>query len=219
MIIILEDAKPIHGKSKASLIEKSKLIFFEDIPSLTFEQACLIAKALTHEYIFLEQSIDLQNHVFPTLLDSSLEEMKLFCEGFICSYVVDKDLYLRIKPEVVQHARDFELPELMRLTRALYNLEFDEESEIMKLSEESALYTIRNHWDELAVQEYFQIFLTFHMTRHGSRELYKLLEIGFLQRLEDFKEDLEYLRKISMILSTSGLAHPDSIVQLHKYIY
>ena len=218
LLIILDEAKMGQGSLKASLIAKAKAIFLSDISSLTFEQTCRLAKALTYEYIDADTAIDLQNHIYPNLLKASIEEMVLFCEGFMFSYLVDKDLYLKLKPEILKHVGEFDIQDLMRLTRAVFYLDCDDDSEIFTIAEQHALGLIKNNWQELAVQEYFQIFLTFHITRKGGREFYKLLEYVFLKRLEDFKDETDYLKKISSILSTSGLTDPNSICEVDEYI-
>lgn len=215
---MLDESRPTQGAVRAALIRRAKEVLLADVKSLTFEQTCRLAKALTFENLDDDTAIDLQNHIYPRLTRASLEEVRLFCEGFICSYLVDRDLYLQMHPVVLEHAAQFEISELMRLTRAVHNLEFREEPEMLALAQERALAHIKHGWQLLSVQEYFQLFLTFHLTRHGSRELYKLLELTFTQRLEDFKEETDYLRKISSILSTSGMCDPESVLLIDNYV-
>lgn len=218
LAIIASELQTDLGPSRRNIQTKISKIIQKLYPKLSFEQTCLLAGSLGLDYIDNDLAIDLQNFVFPVLKEASVEELELFILGFYHSYLIDPDLYRVLKPQILAAAEDFELDSLLKLVRAIYVLDFESESDIHNLAESRVLSMIRDDSQSLGINDFYQIFMTFHMTRKASRELYKLSEYVFMMRLPEFYKDLEYLEKIDYIFTTSGLVEPDVIRKIEDYL-
>lgn len=218
IILILKEVKNDFNIDKNNISRRLLEVFKSKINVLSFEQTCLVAKGFEKEFIDEDFAIDLQNHIYHLLPSLSFEEFQLFIESFVCTYIIDEDLYKIIRPMILSNLKEFELIPLMKLARSVYILDIQKENEIWEISEKMVLGMLKDYEQYLGIEEYFEIILTFHLSRIGSRELFKLLESKFTSRVSDFEDDTVYLEKISHIFATSGLVHPNSVEIVNKYL-
>ena len=193
LAIIASELQDDIGPTRLGIQKSIANIIRQKFTELNFEQTCLVAGALGMDNIDNDLSIDLQNHVFSTLKQGSVEETELFILGFYSSYLVDRDLYKFLRPKILSMCDEFELHTLLKLVRSLYVLDFEEEEEVHQLAEGRVLGIIKEDLASLTIGDFYQIFFTFHMTRKASRELYRLSEYVFMMRLPEFNKEIGYL--------------------------
>lgn len=107
--------------------------------------------------------------------------------------------------------------EMAKLLRAYHLLEAGD-AEIEAMLHDNLLQSIQNHSSYISNEDLYEIFLTFVITRGGSRELYKTMEYLLNFRLAKIGEDKELVSKFFAAASKSGLVSSATLLDMAKYV-
>jgi len=118
---------------------------------------------------------------------------------------------------ILGHRNDYVPVEMAKLLRAYHVMEVGDK-EIEAMLHDNLLQCVQKHSSLISNEDLFEIFLTFVITRSGTRELYKTLEYLINFRLPKIGQDSELALKFYDAANKSGLVSSETLLDMAKYV-
>ena len=107
--------------------------------------------------------------------------------------------------------------EMAKLVRTYFYTSVDDK-EMVNLLLGNLLMVMQNHSEVLDDESLLQIFLTLHITRFGTREMYTTVDYLISIRLPEIIKDSKMTNKIYFTALKSGLMSQSIMLQLARHV-
>ena len=182
---------------------------------LSFKTCCYLAKGFGYDHGSPELF-----QIFNAITMSQLEEVTLenlmnYVAGFLFTYRVSPTALPLIVAKIDHFLPSISPGNLAKIVKALYILE-QEKLPIVKRIEALLVQTLRESIQELSKEELFEITFSYCLTRIGSREFYRTLEIALVSRLEELALDKQLFENFIEVYEKSGLCSNSFIYRMRR---
>ncbi|KAM3138809.1 hypothetical protein pb186bvf_009012 [Paramecium bursaria] len=194
------------------------------IDQLDLEQVCLVAQGFGFDYGSNQLLGKLESIILKDFDKYSIIELRSILKGFVFTYRGSKKLFSLLKNKVTALKHDLTINELVSIVKAFYITENDDQQFYTDI-EKRVLGRLKEVKD-ISLLEIHDIVHSYTITRIGSRELYKLLEIVNItfifqiinHRFDDIRQDAIILGKLYDYYSRSGLCDPDLLQRIGSFL-
>lgn len=171
---------------------------------LTFKDCCLLAKAFGFDYGSARLFIALDAITLEELPEADLERVKLYVDGFLLSYKVTKEAFEVLDSKLSGFLPAISIFDSVHIAKAYYMLGHDQRP-LVKQIEQKVLVALYNDWESMDQQTLYETVYSYTLTRMGSRELYRVLELVLGRRLLEIAKDRDMLKRLIRIYQESGM--------------
>ena len=204
-------SSPRIGKNVFKKNGVEKIIFSQ---VLSFETSCKLGKAFGKE----KGSKEIMNYLQKTLIelerDFTEKEIILILEGFIYHYRASDDLLKKTLKSI--KIENLDVIQQCNLVKALNIMDFND-SKLNNILEKHIVNTLKDI-KNIKINEITEILITYCITRNGSRELYRLLELVINYKLKSIAKDPKILNKIHICYMTSGFCNNDLLLKIESLL-
>ena len=145
----------------------------------------------------------------------TLEEYRLYTEGLVFTYRIS-DKHLDSLLEQFSSFKSSLSPTfLSKLSKSLHILEKDKHK-VVKDIEGALIGIMRNNPQMISKEDAYQMAFCYSLTRNGSREFYKLLEMILANRLNEWVTDGPFIARLYRIYEKSGLCSHQFLTCLNE---
>lgn len=204
VVMVLDYLEPHYDNLKNDLYNVIEQRIVDRKEELDITYACAFARSYGFDHGSEKLFYALEMMASTQIHELTAEQYKLYVEGFVFTYRIS-DKHLNIILEKFNGFKfQFTPAFLAQFSKSLYILE-KEQHKVMKDIESLLLDIIRNDPGILTKNDAYQLVYSYCLTRAGSREYYKLLELVLAARLSDWAKDLEFVKELANIYEQSGL--------------
>ena len=189
------------------------LLQSQEGPKLGWRSACQIAEGFGFEYGDKEFFKVLETEIFREIgeIDPQVH-LEPIINGFIRTFHGSEELFEKLKPIIIENLALFNIKQTTQIVSSFHIAEYDDRRFFHQIER----YVVQRLKDvqAITVAEIYDIVKCYTVTRVGSREIYKLLEIVIKFRFEDIKKDHEVLKGLYVYYTKSGLVSPELLRDL-----
>lgn len=202
--LVLEYLEEQYSNIKNSLYNVIEQRIIDRKEELDMSYACAFARC----YGF-DNGSERLFHALETMASTDIEEFnvdeyKSYIEGFVFTYRISERHLDIILEKFNAFKFQFTPAFLAQFSKSLYILE-KEGSKVMKDIEELLIDILKYDPSVLTKNDAYQLVYCYCLTRTGSREYYKLLELALATRLSEWGKDIEFIKELHYIYEKSGL--------------
>lgn len=198
-----------------SLIEE-KII--EKIDQLTFEDFANCGAAFgqrdSHHNLFKI----IEENIMKNINDLTPLKIKKILEALAFTYKGSVELLLFLKPHVLDHINYFDYVDLANISKSYYIMEvLNSQDEFFQIIEKKIVQHLKN-LNNVKNEELIEFVKCFCVSRNGSREFYKLMELVVEYKLKDLIRIPDYISILYNFYSTSGFCSPQLLTKLETLL-
>ncbi len=137
-------------------------------------------------------------------------------QGLVYNLRATEELLAFLHPHILALSGELGVSDLARIIKSTHLLEYDDLS--FNKGVESAILGALKDVGRLEIEEFLEVVKSYTVTRIGSRELYKTLDLWIQFRWEEVSEDRGALDTLGLYLGESGLASIKTLKMIQNMI-
>jgi hypothetical protein len=193
----------------AGFLTKIEDKIIENIGKLTFDDLCNCGVAFGEYKGELKIFKILEEKILKDLKDVSALEIKKILEALAFTYKASKELLLFLKPQILLHIQYFSPIDLAKIVKSYYILEALESDDVFFRILEKNIVAHLKDLKNVKNEELMEFVRCYCVTRNGSREFYKLLELVVKYKFNELAKNSNYIEGMYKFYSTSGFCSPE----------
>lgn len=201
-----------HKKAVFEFIEKNVFI---NKSKLTFQSSCLLAKGFGYENGSASFFKLLDQATLPELKEVDFEGFRNYVIGFLISYKISDQGFEILDSKMAPFLQNFTEIELAKIAKAYFTLG-KENCEVVRQIEHKILYGLYNNGAEMDKETLFEIVHSYCITRIGSRELYRVLELVLVRRLKELAMETDLFDDLIFIYEETGLCSKELLKRMRS---
>ena len=138
------------------------------------------------------------------------------CEGFLFTYRADEEFLDKLlqdwEPLIPSLSPGF----LAKMDKSLYIIE-QEKRPASAVIQAKVLGLLKTQAAEMPIEDLIEIALAYNLTRSGSREFYRVLELVLKERLDEIARQPETLEKLIRMYTESGLCNIAFLEKMREF--
>lgn len=220
----INDATPHHliklaficNKAQADLGGLLKTIeakVIEQVDKLTFDELCNCGVAFGANKANLKIFTILETKIMKDVGEVTPLKIKQILEALGFNYKASKELMLFLKSQILLHIQYFTPIDLAKIVKSYYILEVLEPEDDFFLTLEKKIVAHLKDLKNVKNEELMEFVRCFCVTRNGSREFYKLLELVINYKFKELAKNQDYIEGMYKFYSTSGFCSPELLKQ------
>lgn len=182
---------------------------------LNFKTCCYLAKGFGYDHGSPELFHTLNAMTESHLEEATLENLMNYAAGFLFTYRISPTALPIIIKKLDHFLPSVSPGNLAKIVKSLYILE-QEKLPIVKRIEALLVQTLRESVQDISKEELFEITFSYCLTRIGSREFYRTLEIALVSRLEELALDKQLFENFIEVYEKSGLCSNSFIYRMRR---
>lgn len=188
------------------------------IDKLSFDDLTNCGIAFGSEDFHDKLFVIIEQKIMNNIKDITPLKIKQILEALAFNYKGSKELMIFLKPHILSNLNYFTPSDLAKIVKSYYILEAIESNDdffrVMEKRIVSYLKDIKNIKNE----ELLEFVRCYCVTRNGSREFYKLLELVVDYRFKELIKNPEYVKGIFNFYSTSGFCSPELLKKFEAFL-
>jgi hypothetical protein len=182
---------------------------------LNFKTCCYLAKGFGFDHGSADLFQIFNAITMAKLEEATLENMMNYVAGFLFTYRVSPEALSIVLTKLDHFMPSISPGNLAKIVKALYILE-QEKLPIVKRIESLLIQILRESVQDISKEELFEITFSYCLTRIGSREFYRTLEIALVSRLEELALDKQLFENFIDVYEKSGLCSNSFIYRMRR---
>lgn len=213
--LVISELDELFDPIKVKLFDLIEERIIRNKPDLKFEDCCLFSKAFGFDFITQRLLRVLDAISEDELPRANFEQIRLYIDGFLLTYKISNKSFAVLDEKLPAMLPSLSLVESVRIAKAYYMLGFEKQP-LVQLIEQKVLMSLYNEWETLEPTTLFDIVHSYCLTRLGSRELYRVIELVLSQRLHELGKDRELIQRLIAIYRESGMCTHQFLDKLKK---
>lgn len=216
LALAVSDLGELFDPLKKRLFKAIEEQVLEKKMDLTFTDCCLFAKAFGFDNGSPRLMVALDALTEEELPQADLELTRLYVDGFLLSYKVSKNAFEVLDAKLIGFLSSLSLFESVRIAKAYFMLGH-EGRPLVRLIEQKVLVALYNDWESLDPHSLYETVHSYCLTRLGSRELYRVLEMVLSRRLDTLAKDRVLIQRLVAIYRESGMCSHQFLTRMQRF--
>lgn len=144
------------------------------------------------------------------------ENLMMVVQGLVYNLRATEELLSFLHPHILSLSGELQVADLARIIKSTHLLEYDDLH--FNKGVESVILSSLKEVDRLEIGEFLEVVKSYTVTRMGSRELYKTMDLWIQFRWEDISEDKTALETLGLYLGESGLVSIKTLKMIQNMI-